>query len=92
MSDFGSMMIIFIVTALFILFIFAIIRSLFPGKNYEHVVGISLIILSILTIVISIFLIGGWAGMGVGFIAALIFGGTVFAMIIDVMIKFVSRR
>lgn len=92
MSESASMIIIFIVTTLFILFIFAMIRTFFPGKNYEHVVGVSLLLLSILTVLASFFLIGGWTGMGVGFIAAFAFCGTLLAMIIDALIKFITQR
>ncbi|WP_369901456.1 YesK family protein [Bacillus manliponensis] len=92
MSDSTSMVIIFIVATLFILFIFAVIRALFPDKNYEHVVGISLLLLSVLTILASIFFIGGWTGMGIGFIAAFAFGGTVLAMALDILVKCISNK
>ncbi|EEL88376.1 hypothetical protein bcere0029_17710 [Bacillus cereus AH1272] len=46
-----------------------------------------LIILSLLAIPISIFLIGGWAGMGVGIIAMFIFTAVIIALIANKFIK-----
>lgn len=59
MSDFWRIVILLIAIAFLILFVFLILRTLFPEKKFEKKVGISLVVLSILTILINIFLIGG---------------------------------
>ncbi|PFK42042.1 hypothetical protein COI93_11770 [Bacillus cereus] len=72
MNDSLTIVFLLLAVALLILFFFLIIKTLFPYKNYEKKLALTLIILSLLTIPISIFLIGGWAGMSVGLIAIFI--------------------
>jgi hypothetical protein len=92
MSEFWMITIICIAIAFFIVFISSILRILFPGKNYDIKLGFSIIGLSIIAILCSIFLVGGWTGMGIGFISALVLGGTLVAMIINAIIKTFLRN
>lgn len=87
MDDSWTIVILLLAVASLILFLFLIIRTLFPTKKYDKNLGLILIILSLLAIPISMFLIGGWAGMGIGIIAVLIFVAVIIALIANKFIK-----
>ncbi|GLV63621.1 hypothetical protein Bmyc01_22910 [Bacillus mycoides] len=87
MNDSWTILLLLLAVAALILFLFLIIRTLFPTKKYDKNLGLILIILSLLAIPISIFLIGGWAGMGVGIIAVFIFAAVIIALIANKFIK-----
>ncbi|EOP26785.1 hypothetical protein COO00_06345 [Bacillus toyonensis] len=87
MDDSWTIVILLLAVASLILFLFLIIRTLFPTKKYDKNLGLILIILSLLAIPISMFLIGGWAGMGIGIIAVLIFAAVIIALIANKFIK-----
>ncbi|HDR7688007.1 YesK family protein [Bacillus toyonensis] len=87
MDDSWTIVILLLAVASLILFLFLIIRTLFPTKKYDKNLGLILIILSLLAIPISMFLIGGWAGMGIGIIAVLIFTAVIIALIANKFIK-----
>ncbi|MBK5487409.1 hypothetical protein JFT95_07660 [Bacillus sp. TH17] len=87
MNDSLTIAILLLAVASLILFLFLIIRTLFPTKKYDKNLGLILIILSLLAIPISILLVGGWAGMGVGVIAVLIFAAVIIALIANTFIK-----
>ncbi|EJR60864.1 hypothetical protein IIO_03198 [Bacillus cereus VD115] len=87
MDDSWTIVILLLAVASLILFLFLIIRTLFPTKKYDKNLGLILIILSLLAIPISIFLIGGLAGMGIGIISVLIFAAVIIALITNKFIK-----
>ncbi|MEK5201567.1 MULTISPECIES: YesK family protein [Bacillus] len=87
MNDSLTIAILLLAVASLILFLFLIIRTLFPTKKYDKNLGLILIILSLLAIPISIFLVGGWAGMGVSVIAVFIFAAVIIALIANRFIK-----
>ncbi|MET7019851.1 YesK family protein [Bacillus mycoides] len=87
MNDSLTIAILLLAVASLILFLFLIIRTLFPTKKYDKNLGLILIILSLLAIPISIFLVGGWAGMGVSVIAVFIFAAAIIALIANRFIK-----
>ncbi|EOP56184.1 hypothetical protein IKQ_01401 [Bacillus cereus VDM053] len=87
MNDSWTIVILLLAVSALILFLFLIIRTLFPAKKYDKNLGLILIIFSLLAIPISIFLIGGWAGMGVGIIAVFIFTAVIIALIANKFIK-----
>ncbi|EOO16376.1 MULTISPECIES: YesK family protein [Bacillus cereus group] len=87
MNDSWTIAILLLAVASLILFLFLIIRTLFPTKKYDKNLGLILIILSLLAIPISIFLVGGWAGMGVSVIAVFIFAAVIIALIANRFIK-----
>ncbi|MCU4767087.1 YesK family protein [Bacillus toyonensis] len=87
MDESWTIVILLLAVASLILFLFLIIRTLFPTKKYDKNLGLILIILSLLAIPISMFLIGGWAGMGIGIIAVLIFTAVIIALIANKFIK-----
>ncbi|MFL0401267.1 YesK family protein [Bacillus nitratireducens] len=87
MNDSWTIVILLLAVSALILFLFLIIRTLFPAKKYDKNLGLILIILSLLAIPISIFLIGGWAGMGFGIIAVFIFTAVIIALIANKFIK-----
>ncbi|UYX54293.1 hypothetical protein M3Y14_09295 [Bacillus thuringiensis] len=87
MNDSWTIVILLLAVASLILFLFLIIRTLFPTKKHDKNLGLILIILSLLAIPISIFLIGGWAAMGVGLIAVFIFAAVIIALIANKFIK-----
>ncbi|PEX91478.1 YesK family protein [Bacillus cereus] len=87
MNDSWTIFILLLAVAALILFLFLIIRTLFPTKKYDKNLGLILIILSLLAMPISIFLIGGWAGIGVGVIALFIFTAVIIASIANTFIK-----
>ncbi|QWG38669.1 hypothetical protein EXW35_09500 [Bacillus mycoides] len=86
MNDSLTIAILLLAVASLILFLF-LIRTLFPTKKYDKNLGLILIILSLLAIPISIFLVGGWAGMGVSVIAVFIFAAVIIALIANTFIK-----
>ncbi|MGE8081705.1 YesK family protein [Peribacillus loiseleuriae] len=90
MSNVWTIVMICTLIAFFLGLIFWSLNVRFPKKHYDAILGFIIIILSIIAILCSIFLIGGWEGMGVGFIAALILGGTIIALIISTIIKVFS--
>ncbi|MGE8056620.1 YesK family protein [Bacillus mycoides] len=87
MNDSWTIAILLLAVASLILFLFLIIRTLFPTKKYDKNLGLILIILCLLAIPISIFLVGGWAGMGVSVIAVFIFAAVIIALIANRFIK-----
>ncbi|HDR7950181.1 TPA: hypothetical protein QCY38_003875 [Bacillus toyonensis] len=87
MDESWTIVILLLAVASLILFLFLIIRTLFPTKKYDKNLGLILIILSLLAIPISMFLIGGWAGLGIGIIAVLIFTAVIIALIANKFIK-----
>ncbi|MGY1461610.1 YesK family protein [Bacillus toyonensis] len=87
MNESWTIVILLLAVASLILFLFLIIRTLFPTKKYDKNLGLILIILSLLAIPISMFLIGGWAGLGIGIIAVLIFTAVIIALIANKFIK-----
>ncbi|HDR7586935.1 hypothetical protein BW899_08065 [Bacillus mycoides] len=87
MNDSLTIAILLLAVASLILFLFLIIRTLFPTKKYDKNLGLILIILSLLAIPISIFLVGGWTGMGVSVIAVFIFAAVIIALIANRFIK-----
>ncbi|AXK17949.1 TPA: hypothetical protein ROY05_004283 [Bacillus toyonensis] len=92
MDDSWTIVILLLAVASLILFLFLIIRTLFPTKKYDKNLGLILIILSLLAIPISMFLIGGWAGMGIGIIAVLIFTAVIIALIANKFIKLPPQK
>ncbi|PGB54961.1 YesK family protein [Bacillus toyonensis] len=92
MDESWTIVILLLAVASLILFLFLIIRTLFPTKKYDKNLGLILIILSLLAIPISMFLIGGWAGMGIGIIAVLIFTAVIIALIANKFIKLPSPK
>ncbi|MBE7103430.1 hypothetical protein FT637_10290 [Bacillus cereus] len=87
MNDSWTIVILLLAVASLILFLFLIIRTLFPTKKYDKNLGLILIILSLLAIPISIFLIGGWAGMRVGITTIFMFFAVIIALIANKFIK-----
>ncbi|OOR16612.1 MULTISPECIES: YesK family protein [Bacillus] len=87
MNDSLTIAILLLAVASLILFLFLIIRTLFPTKKYDKNLGLILIFLSLLAIPISIFLVGGWPGMGVSVIAVFIFAAVIIALFANTFIK-----
>ena len=78
--------------AFFIGLVFWLLNFLFPKKHYDIVLGFILILLSIGTVLYSMYYIRGWEGMGVGLMAALALGGTIIALMISTIIKMLLRN
>ncbi|WDL94001.1 hypothetical protein JCR32_09385 [Bacillus sp. HNR-4] len=87
MNDSWTIIILLLAASFLILFLFLIIRTLFPTQKYDKNLGFILLIICLLTIPISIFLIGGWAGMGIGIIALFLFIAVIMALIVNKFIK-----
>jgi len=83
---------IFIYICLGVTLLFAIasilLRRIFPEKNGKYLgIGFAgLLIISIVIIIISFF-VGGWSGMGYGFIGISIFIGTILGGVLNIVIK-----
>lgn len=73
--------------AFFVGILFWFLNFRFPKKHYDVMLGVLIILLSVIAIQCSISHIGGWKGMGIGFIAALVLGGTIIALIVSTVIK-----
>ncbi|RCW64538.1 YesK family protein [Saliterribacillus persicus] len=80
----------FVYISLGVIVLYAITSMLLKRNKYDKYVGIvfvGLLSLSIVTIVIS-FIVGGWAGMGVGFIGLSILIGAIIGGLISSLISF----
>ncbi|MDD8003068.1 YesK family protein [Bacillus cereus] len=87
MNDSWTIIILLLAASFLILFLFLIIRTLFPTRKYDKNLGFILLIIFLLIIPISIFLISGWAGMGIGIIALFLFIAVIIALIVNKFIK-----
>ncbi|KAA0766221.1 YesK family protein [Bacillus sp. SH5-2] len=87
MNDSWTIVILLLAISSLILFLFLIIRTLFPTKKYDKNLGFILLIICLLTIPISIFLVGGWTGMGISIIALFLFTAVIIALIANTFIK-----
>ncbi|WP_028403435.1 YesK-like family protein [Ectobacillus panaciterrae] len=77
---------------IFIMLAAWILRKNFPSKNYEVTFGFSILALSVLTVIYSMYAIRGWDGMGVAFIGIFVAIGTSLGMVINMIIRGFSTR
>ncbi|MDH4424380.1 MULTISPECIES: YesK family protein [Bacillus] len=87
MNDSWTIVILLLAISSLILFLFLIIRTLFPTQKHDKNLGFILLIICLLTIPISIFLIGGWTGMGISIIAVFLFTAVTIALLANKFIK-----
>ena len=81
---------VFIYITLGVIVLYAITSILLKRNKYDKYIGImfvGLLLLSIAIIVIS-FIVGGWTGMGVGFIGLSILIGTIIGGFISSLIRY----
>ncbi|EMA6343673.1 YesK-like family protein [Bacillus cytotoxicus] len=77
----GAMTIVLVFTVSFLL------KKLFPAKSFDIIFALVVILLCIAFLLVTIFVIGGWKGMGYGIACFFILLGTLIGMIAHQFLK-----
>ncbi|MGF9966338.1 YesK-like family protein [Bacillus rhizoplanae] len=80
-----------IVTMVIVFLISFTLRKIFPNRSFDITFGLIMIIICLVSFLFTLFFIGGWEGMGYGFLSLFILIGTIIGMLIHQIVKFFSR-
>ncbi|MFD0767876.1 YesK-like family protein [Bacillus sp. CGMCC 1.60114] len=80
-----------IVTTVVVFLISFMLQKNFPKRSFDIIFGLIVIIICFVCFLLTLFFIGGWEGMGYGFLCFFILIGTIIGMLIHQIVKFFSR-
>lgn len=86
--------IFYIIGGIMIILVFAIsylLKKRFPDKQFDIIFALSLILLCLASFPVTMIVIGGWEGMGYGFIGFFVLLGTLIGMIAHQLVK-ITRK
>ncbi|CAG9612288.1 hypothetical protein BACCIP111899_01461 [Bacillus rhizoplanae] len=80
--------IISIITTVVVFLISFMLRKSFPNRSFDIAFGLIVIIICFVCFLFTLFFIGGWEGMGYGFLCFFILIGTIIGMLLHQVVKF----
>lgn len=81
-----------IITTVLIFFISFTLRKSFPNRSLDILFGLIMIIICLVGFLCTLFFIGGWEGMGYGFLCFFLLIGTLIGMILHQIVKFFREK
>jgi len=75
----------------FVITLIIIGLDLLFNKRIVYIISFSLLLVSIITLFCSIFLIGGWTGMGIGFYCISVFIGSLIGILLVALTSLTSK-
>ncbi len=91
LDGFGIFYIIGGVTILLVFAISYLLKKRFPDKQFDIIFALSLVLLCLAFFPITMTAIGGWEGMGYGFICFFVLIGTLIGMVAHQLVKIVRK-
>lgn len=91
LDGFGIFYIIGGVTILLVFFMSYLLKKRFPDKQFDIIFALSLVLLCLAFFPVTMMAIGGWEGMGYGFICFFVLIGTLIGMIAHQLVKIVRK-
>lgn len=91
LDGFGIFYIIGGVTILLVFFMSYLLKKRFPDKQFDIIFAISLVLLCLAFFPVTMMAIGGWEGMGYGFICFFVLIGTLIGMVAHQLVKIVRK-
>ncbi|WP_142395854.1 YesK-like family protein [Bacillus sp. MYb209] len=75
------------ITILLVFFISYLLKKRFPDKQFDIIFALSLVLLCLAFFPVTMMAIGGWEGMGYGFICFFVLLGTLIGMVAHQLVK-----
>ncbi len=91
LDGFGIFYIIGGVTVLLVFFMSYLLKKRFPDKQFDIIFALSLVLLCLALFPVTMIAIGGWEGMGYGFICFFVLIGTLIGMVAHQLVKIVRK-
>ncbi|EJV58305.1 hypothetical protein BWGOE4_03910 [Bacillus mycoides] len=91
LDGFGIFYIIGGVTILLVFFMSYLLKKRFPNKQFDIIFALSLVLLCLAFFPVTMIAIGGWEGMGYGFICFFVLIGTLIGMVAHQLVKIVRK-
>ncbi|EJP82683.1 YesK-like family protein [Bacillus cereus] len=91
LDEFGIFYIIGGVTVLLVFFMSYLLKKRFPDKQFDIIFALSLVLLCLAFFPVTMIAIGGWEGMGYGFICFFVLIGTLIGMVAHQLVKIVRK-
>ncbi|WP_242236023.1 YesK-like family protein [Bacillus cereus group sp. BfR-BA-01316] len=91
LDGFGIFYIIGGVTVLLVFFMSHLLKKRFPDKQFDIIFALSLVLLCLAFFPVTMMAIGGWEGMGYGFICFFVLIGTLIGMVAHQLVKIVRK-
>ncbi|MBJ7984229.1 MULTISPECIES: YesK-like family protein [Bacillus] len=91
LDGFGIFYIIGGVTILLVFFMSYLLKKRFPDKQFDIIFALSLVLLCLAFFPVTMIAIGGWEGMGYGFICFFVLIGTLIGMVAHQLVKIVRK-
>ncbi|MBJ8052115.1 YesK-like family protein [Bacillus cereus] len=91
LDGFGIFYIIGGVTILLVFFMSYLLKKRFPDKQFDIILALSLVLLCLAFFPVTMIAIGGWEGMGYGFICFFVLIGTLIGMVAHQLVKIVRK-
>ncbi|MGV2487643.1 UNVERIFIED_CONTAM: hypothetical protein FOS07_27485, partial [Bacillus mycoides] len=79
------------VTVLLVFFMSYLLKKRFPDKQFDIIFALSLVLLCLAFFPVTMIAIGGWEGMGYGFICFFVLIGTLIGMVAHQLVKIVRK-
>ncbi|HDR3888135.1 MULTISPECIES: YesK-like family protein [Bacillus] len=91
LDGFGIFYIIGGVTIFLVFFMSYLLKKRFPDKQFDIIFALSLVLLCLAFFPVTMIAIGGWEGMGYGFICFFVLIGTLIGMVAHQLVKIVRK-
>lgn len=91
LDGFGIFYIIGGITILLVFAISYLLKKRFPDKQFDIIFSLSLVLLCLAFFPATMIAIGGWEGMGYGFICFFVLLGTLIGMVAHQLVKIVRK-
>ena len=91
LDGFGIFYIIGGITILLVFAISYLLKKRFPDKQFDIIFSLSLVLLCLTFFPVTMIAIGGWEGMGYGFICFFVLLGTLIGMVAHQLVKIVRK-
>jgi hypothetical protein len=91
LDGFGIFYIIGGVTVLLVFFMSYLLKKRFPDTQFDIIFALSLVLLCLAFFPVTMIAIGGWEGMGYGFICFFVLIGTLIGMVAHQLVKIVRK-
>ncbi len=92
LDGFGIFYIIGGITIILVFAISYLLKKRFPDKQFDIIFALSLILLCLASFPVTMMVIGGWEGMGYGFIGFFVLLGTLIGMIAHQLLKNITKK
>ncbi|PFM58653.1 hypothetical protein COJ48_27005 [Bacillus cereus] len=91
LDGFGTFYIIGGITIFLVFAISYLLKKRFPDKQFDIIFSLILILLCLAFFPVTMIVIGGWEGMGYGFICFFVLIGTLIGMVTHQLVKIVRK-